>query len=101
MKIAILAATLLALQFAPLAHAEPAFISLKSSGDVCVEHSSFKSEDVFTLASQATSAYLKSTCDEGAGAELLSFNVEIKDLGHGCPYGHQFNYVVSGRCSVQ
>lgn len=73
------------------------------TGMVCIEHSTYKNDEVFHLVSKDSQDYLQIHCEmaPGAGGAISTFkSIAIKNLQHGCPYGHQFEYELVADCYI-
>ncbi len=69
-------------------------------GHVCIEKSYFSMEEVFTLVSEDSIKYTEENCPRLNGAITKFRSLEIKNLNHGCPFGHQFEYLVKAKCII-
>lgn len=85
-----------------MAHAGYKF-PINYTGAVCIERSSFENNEVFDLVSKDSQDHLQSLCENapGAGGAFSKFkSIAIKNLQHGCPFGHQFEYELIAECII-
>lgn len=72
------------------------YLPLEQSATVCIPHANFQLGDVTDAISEN---YLIPACESKGGIVSLK-RLRINHTGHGCPYGHQFQYELKGQCYI-
>jgi hypothetical protein len=83
---------------ANLAHAGAKF-PLEGKGTVCVGKSESSLDEVLAMASAKANADMNKNCGMG-GSFAVFKGSHITALNHGCPFGHEFEYTLSGTCVI-
>jgi hypothetical protein len=79
--------------------------SVNINGMFCIERSTYKTEDVMDFLAKEIVGIEKEHCDPDKVDGLMRLfsisKIELKNLNHGCPYGHMFEYSLVGSCLVR
>jgi hypothetical protein len=68
-------------------------------GSTCIERSKYSIPDVLETVSTDTTEFIRKTCIESEHNLSTPLEIDLRHVGHGCPYGHYFDYTLRITCT--